>query len=195
MTHWIKIFVAASSALALVACSQVTPKPGDIAGELPEVVEAGSEQAAAVEAAAAAAAAEEEAARASALAAEEALKLHPLDDPSSPLAKRVIYFAFDSSTLNPEGLELIAAHAAYLADNPGVAVRLVGHADERGSREYNLGLGERRAQAVERLLLLGSVAATQLQMVSYGEESAVAFGHDEDSWWQNRRVEIVYLGR
>jgi peptidoglycan-associated lipoprotein len=76
----------------------------------------------------------------------------PLTDPASPLAKRVIYFAFDSSDVTPEGRDLIATHARYLAQNPEISVVLEGHADERGSREYNLALAERRAKAVERLL-------------------------------------------
>jgi len=195
MTHWMKLLLVAFSALTLAACSQVTPKSDDAAGEVADVVETADAQTEAEAAAQAAAEAEAEAARASALQAAEEPQMHPLDDPSSPLAKRVIYFNFDSSSVTPEGQELIEAHSVYLADNPTVAVRLEGHADERGSREYNLGLGERRAQAVERLLLLNSVSANQLQIVSYGEESAISFGHDEDSWWQNRRVELVYLGR
>lgn len=191
MTHWMKLLVVALSALTLAACSQVTPKSDDASSEMAEVVEAGGEQAMPEQTAAEMA----EAAQASGMQPVVEPQMHPLDDPSSPLAKRVIYFNFDSSSVTPEGQELIEAHAVYLADNPTVAVRLEGHADERGSREYNLGLGERRAQAVERLLLLNSVSANQLQIVSYGEESAISFGHDEDSWWQNRRVELVYLGR
>ena len=118
----------------------------------------------------------------------------PLTDPTSPLAKRVIYFAFDSSEVTPEGRELIASHARYLAQNPEISVVLEGHADERGSREYNLALGERRAKAVERLMTLQGVGVRQLQVISFGEERPVAFGHDESAWRLNRRVELLYSG-
>ncbi|WP_127477754.1 peptidoglycan-associated lipoprotein Pal [Sulfurivermis fontis] len=118
----------------------------------------------------------------------------PLTDPASPLAKRVIYFAFDSSEVTPEGRELIATHARYLAQNPEISVVLEGHADERGSREYNLALGERRAKAVERLMTLQGVGARQVQVISFGEERPVAFGHDESAWRLNRRVELLYSG-
>lgn len=118
----------------------------------------------------------------------------PLTDPASPLAKRVIYFAFDSSEVTSEGRELIASHARYLVQNPEISVVLEGHADERGSREYNLALGERRAKAVERLMTLQGVASNQLQVISFGEERPVAFGHDESAWRLNRRVELLYSG-
>lgn len=121
--------------------------------------------------------------------------LNPLDDPANILSNQVIYFDFDSSTVKPESMQLITAHAAYLAENPGLRVRLEGHADERGSREYNLGLGERRSQSVERLLVLNGAGGNQLETISFGEERPVALGHDENAWWQNRRVEIVYPAR
>jgi peptidoglycan-associated lipoprotein len=88
---------------------------------------------------------------------------------------------------------IVAAHARYLAANPTVRVRLEGHTDERGSREYNIGLGERRAQAVRRALLLQGATETQLSTVSYGAERPAAAGSNEAAWAQNRRVEIVYL--
>ena len=118
----------------------------------------------------------------------------PLTDPDSPLAKRVIYFAFDSSEVTTEGRDLIALHARYLSKNPEVSVVLEGHADERGSREYNLGLGERRAKAVERMMALQGVPTNQMQVISFGEERPVAFGHDESAWQLNRRVELLYSG-
>ncbi len=88
---------------------------------------------------------------------------------------------------------MLETHAHYLLDNPAVIVRLEGHADERGSREYNIGLGDRRAQAVRRVLLFQGVADNQVSTVSYGEERAVAMGHDEQAWARNRRVELVYI--
>jgi peptidoglycan-associated lipoprotein len=149
-----------------------------------------AQDAAAAEAAAAAAA---EAARLAAAADAAAVRIDPLDDPRGQLARRVIYFDFDRSDIKPEYLEVLAAHARYLVENPTVRVRLEGHADERGSREYNIGLGDRRAQAVRRILSFQGVASTQQTTVSYGEERPVADGHDEAAWTRNRRVELVYL--
>ena len=109
------------------------------------------------------------------------------------LAKRTVYFDFDSSEIKGDGTDIVAAHAKYLAANHATRVRLEGHTDERGSREYNIGLGERRAQAVRRALLLQGAADTQISTVSYGEERPAVAGHDESAWAKNRRVEIVYL--
>ena len=109
------------------------------------------------------------------------------------LAKRTVYFDFDSSEIKGEGTDIVAAHAKYLAANPGTRVRLEGHTDERGSREYNIGLGERRAQSVRRALLLQGAGEAQISTVSYGEERPAVPGHDEAAWAKNRRVEIVYL--
>jgi peptidoglycan-associated lipoprotein len=109
------------------------------------------------------------------------------------LATRVVYFEFDSSEVRGTGVEVVAAHARYLAANPATRVRLEGHTDERGSREYNIGLGERRAQAVRRALMLQGGLDGQISTVSYGEERPAAPGHDEEAWAKNRRVEIVYL--
>jgi peptidoglycan-associated lipoprotein len=104
----------------------------------------------------------------------------------------VIYFDFDRSEIRPDFNAMLAAHGQYLATNPNAQVRLEGHADERGSREYNIGLGERRAQAVRRILLLQGASASQLNTVSYGEERPAVFGSDEESYTLNRRVELVY---
>ena len=109
------------------------------------------------------------------------------------LAQRTIYFGFDSSELNPEGTVLISAHAHYLVAHANLHVRLEGNTDERGSREYNIGLGERRAQAVRRAMLLQGVAETQLSTVSYGAERPAVEGHDEAAWSKNRRVMINYV--
>lgn len=117
---------------------------------------------------------------------------HPLDDPASPLYQRVIYFDFDSSTISPRDKEALAAHAGYLVQHSEVVLTLEGHADERGSREYNIALGERRALAVRRVLEFNGVQRRQLSTVSYGEEKPVAFGHDDSAWRLNRRVEMVY---
>ena len=109
------------------------------------------------------------------------------------LANRIVYFDFDRSDIRADSQSVVAAHAAYLSKNPAQKVRLEGHADERGSREYNIGLGERRGQAVRRALLLQGVAETQLSTVSYGEERPAVAGSDEQAYAANRRVEIVYL--
>ena len=125
----------------------------------------------------------------------EGKMMDPLSDPSSPLATRVIYFDFDSSVIKAEFKDVIIAHGNYLAGHPEAAVVLEGHADERGTREYNIALGERRAKAVEKLLTVQGVAPNQIQVISFGEERPVALGHDESAWSLNRRVEILYSGR
>jgi peptidoglycan-associated lipoprotein len=109
------------------------------------------------------------------------------------LAKRTIYFDFDNSEIKGEATDIVAAHAKYLAAHSTARVRLEGNTDERGSREYNIGLGERRSQAVRRALLLQGASDAQLSTVSYGEERPASAGHDDTAWAKNRRVEIVYL--
>jgi peptidoglycan-associated lipoprotein len=109
------------------------------------------------------------------------------------LQNRTIFFEFDSSEIRSDYTAMISAHARYLASNPTVRVRLEGNTDERGSREYNIGLGERRAQSVKRALTLQGVAETQITTVSYGEERPAVTGHTEEAWARNRRVDIVYL--
>jgi peptidoglycan-associated lipoprotein len=109
------------------------------------------------------------------------------------LAQRIIYFGFDSSDISGEGMTLLTAHAHYLVSHPTMHVRLEGNTDERGSREYNIGLGERRAQAVRRAMLLQGVAEAQLSTVSYGAERPQVDGHDETAWAKNRRVVINYV--
>lgn len=108
--------------------------------------------------------------------------------------KRIIHFAYDRSDVRNEDRPILDAHAKYLSANPDVSVRLEGHADERGSREYNLALGERRALAVQRYLNILGVAADKMATHSYGEEYAIDAGHNEAAWQLNRRVEIIYTG-
>jgi peptidoglycan-associated lipoprotein len=116
----------------------------------------------------------------------------PLDNPDSPLSTRVIYFEYDSSDIRSEFRPVLRAHAEYLATNPDQALTLEGHADERGSREYNIALGERRADAVRRLMVAEGAAPTQLSVVSYGEERPASLGTSEEAMSLNRRVEILY---
>ena len=117
------------------------------------------------------------------------------DNPESLLSKRVIYFDFDKSTVRPEFRGIVGAHAAYTAAHGSARVTLEGHADERGTREYNLGLGERRGNAVSGLMSAQGSRGDQLTVVSYGEERPTCRVSDEDCWSQNRRVEIVYTAR
>jgi peptidoglycan-associated lipoprotein len=110
------------------------------------------------------------------------------------LQQRIIYFDFDSYEIPAQYRDIVAAHARRLATNGAMKVRLEGHTDERGSREYNIGLGERRAQAVRRALMLQGAGDGQLVTVSYGEERPSASGSDETAYAKNRRVEIIYGG-
>jgi peptidoglycan-associated lipoprotein len=117
------------------------------------------------------------------------------DNPESLLSKRVIYFEFDKSDVRPEYRRIVAAHSAYMASSSSARVTLEGHADERGTREYNLGLGERRGNAVKGLLSAGGARGSQQNVVSYGEERPTCRVSAEDCWMKNRRVEIVYTAR
>ncbi len=105
----------------------------------------------------------------------------------------VIYFDFDQSELRTEYADVLQGHAENLANDGRAQIRLEGHADERGSREYNIGLGERRSQSVRRLLLIQGASPGQISTVSFGEERPAAFGSDEEAYQLNRRVEIKYL--
>lgn len=113
-------------------------------------------------------------------------------DANDPLGKRVIYFDYNSAALTFEGDAIAQAHGQYLADHPNVFVTLEGHADERGTAEYNLALAEDRAKVVSQIFGVYGVAADRIQLVSYGEERPVALGHDDASYSLNRRVELVY---
>src|SRR5210317_1574406 len=117
------------------------------------------------------------------------------DNPESLLSKRVIYFDFDKSTVRPEYRGIVSAHAAYAAANSTARVTLEGHADERGTREYNLGLGERRGNSVTGLMSAQGTRGNQLTVVSYGEERPTCRVSDEECWSLNRRVEIVYTAK
>jgi len=118
-----------------------------------------------------------------------------LDNPDSTLSQREIYFEFDRSDVRAEYLPIIRAHADYLKANPSARMLLEGHADERGSREYNLGLGERRGQSVLDLMRAEGASSSQIEVVSYGEERPVCRQSSESCWERNRRVEIVYTAR
>ena len=115
-----------------------------------------------------------------------------LTDPASPLYYKVIYFGYDDAEIPPKYLDRLRAHADYLVRNPGVSLRLEGHTDERGTRGYNLALGERRANSVKSFLTAEGVFEEQITVVSYGEERPAELGHEEEVWSLNRRVELVY---
>ena len=108
------------------------------------------------------------------------------------LDQRIVYFEYDSSSLDDLARRIVEAHAQNSLQNPGVKLRLVGHADERGSREYNLALGDRRAASVNKMFQANGISSSRIYAISMGEEEPAALGHDEESWQMNRRVEIVY---
>jgi peptidoglycan-associated lipoprotein len=117
-----------------------------------------------------------------------------LRDPGNILSRRSVYFDFDSNLIKDEFRPLVTAHARYLQQNPGAKIRIEGHADERGSREYNIALGQRRSEAVKQMMQLLGARPDQIESVSFGEEKPKATGHDEASWAENRRGDIVYQG-
>lgn len=115
-----------------------------------------------------------------------------INDANSVLAARVIYFGYDSSKVTGDNVELVKHHGKYLSANANATIRLEGHTDERGTREYNVALADRRAQAVKRLLMFQGAASNQITVISYGEEKPASLGHTEASWQLNRRAELVY---
>lgn len=120
--------------------------------------------------------------------------LTELTDPKSILSKRSIYFDYDKYDIKPEFKELVSAHAKYLSSHKEAKVLIQGNTDERGSREYNLALGQKRADAVKKGLVLVGAKEEQVESVSLGEEKPKADGHDEAAWAQNRRGDILYGG-
>jgi peptidoglycan-associated lipoprotein len=121
--------------------------------------------------------------------------VHPLDDPRSALAKRSVYFDFDSSLPHDADRPVIEAHANYLATSRTAKVRIEGNCDERGGREYNVALGQRRAEAVLKSLQLMGARSAEMEATSYGKEKPVDPGHDEAAWAKNRRADLNYLAR
>lgn len=116
----------------------------------------------------------------------------PLNDPNSILAKRSVYFEFDRSNISDSDAAIVEAHGRYLVDHPSRTVRIEGNCDERGGREYNLALGQRRADAVRDRLKIQGVAASRIETVSFGKEKPRNPGHNEAAWAENRRADIVY---
>jgi peptidoglycan-associated lipoprotein len=118
----------------------------------------------------------------------------PLRDPASPLSQRSVYYDFDKYDVKDEYKPMIEAHAAYLRANRAVKMLIQGNTDERGSREYNIALGQRRAESVKRMLMLLGVAEEQAEAVSLGEEKPKELGHSEEAWARNRRSDMLYPG-
>ncbi len=183
MLRWGLIFVLIG---LLAACAQPTRDVSEAERQAAEVAAAEAE----AEAEAAERARREAEARG--LGVDRDLSVDPLDDPDSLLAERLVYFDFDRDAVRSEFIPMLEAHARYLSRNPDARLRLEGHTDERGTREYNLALGERRAQSVRRIMNLNGARDTQLEVISYGEEMPVAFTQTEEAWARNRRVELVY---
>ena len=121
--------------------------------------------------------------------------MEQLNRTDGELADRTIYFEYDSAKLTSESIAILETHGNFIAGNGEVKVRLEGHGDERGSREYNIALGERRANSVRQLMTFLGANSAQIRVVSYGEERPVVDDHDESAWAANRRVEIIYLNR
>lgn len=130
----------------------------------------------------------------SAPVAENKIEVNPLTDPNNILSKRSVYFDFDKYVVKAEYQNLIDAHAKYLVDHPNASITIQGNADDRGSREYNLALGQKRASAVKMALSIHGVPDKQIETISFGMEKPKAIGHDESAWSQNRRSDIVYQG-
>jgi len=119
---------------------------------------------------------------------------NPLRDPNSILSKRTVYFDYDSDAVRDEFRGMIEAHARYLQSNRNARITIQGNTDERGSREYNIALGQRRADAVRQLMRVLGATDQQIETVSFGEEKPHNPGHDESAWTENRRSDIVYQG-
>jgi peptidoglycan-associated lipoprotein len=119
---------------------------------------------------------------------------NPLKDPGNILSRRSIFFDYDSDLIKDEFKPVVSAHARYLQQNPGAKMKIEGNADDRGSREYNLALGQRRADAVRQMMQLLGTKSGQVETVSFGEEKPRCTTPDEGCWSQNRRGDIVYQG-
>ncbi|MEX1199315.1 MAG: peptidoglycan-associated lipoprotein Pal [Methylophaga sp.] len=188
----LKISALLLAALWLGACSSNTTKDGELAGDDVLVEDLGAETSGVN---GSGADGDDMGAEARVVVGEGSYSGDELNDPNSPLSNRVIYFDYDSASVRAEDQPILDAHAEYLGKNPNISVRLEGHTDERGSREYNLALGERRALSIRQLLMLQGASADQFRVTSFGEERPAVDGSGESAWAQNRRVEIVYTGR
>ena len=170
-------------AFALVSCGDATVKPdGDADDDASTSVNKDGAQVGAVDAGG----------RDAGQALAVSYHASAINDANSVLADRIVYFDFDSSKVSADYVEQVKHHGRYLSANSAVAIRLEGHSDERGTREYNIALADRRAQAVKRLLMFQGAADAQVTIISYGEEKPATLGHDDAAWSMNRRAELVY---
>jgi peptidoglycan-associated lipoprotein len=127
-------------------------------------------------------------------AGQQAVTANPLKDPNNILSKRSVYYDLDKSDVKAEYKPMVEAHSKYLTGNKGAKVTVQGNTDERGSREYNIALGQRRSEAVKQMMQLLGARPDQIETVSFGEEKPRATCHDESCWKENRRSDIVYQG-
>jgi peptidoglycan-associated lipoprotein len=165
-----KLLISIVLANLLVACASEKPKEPEAVAPAAPVVEA----------------------PAPAPAPAPVVMVDPLNDPTSILAKRSVYFPFDVSAVQEDDKPIVEAHGKYLSEHPDRKVRVEGNCDERGSNEYNLALGQRRAESVKKMMILSGAQASQIETVSYGEEKPVCTEHNEACWKQNRRSDIKY---
>ena len=176
-----KLFFAIAATLILAACSSQPPAPEQTAAGVedhtPSAVQNGGAQTQAVSP-----------------GTLDMNSLAALKDPRSILSKRSVYFDFDQFTIQDKYKPLLEAHARFLVAHPKMKILIQGNTDERGSREYNLALGQKRADAVKKMLLLLGVKDDQMESVSLGEEKPRNPGHDEAAWAENRRADILYAG-
>ena len=171
-------FITTALAFALAGCSSVNledPKPAPIVDATPGTAQAGTDPRAVAP-----------------VDAQAGRGLDPFNDPNNPLSKRSVYFDFDSFVVKSEYQPIVQTHGNYLGTNKQRRVTIEGHTDERGGREYNLALGQKRAEAVKQRLMLLGVSDTQVETVSFGEEKPRGTGSSEDAWAQNRRADINY---
>lgn len=172
LNHLTKLFTVGLLASAMVGCSSTPAKDGSLDNGMD------AESAPAVEVEVATPLAQNDA--------------DDLNEAKANLASMVVRFELDRSEVSAEFYRVISAHADYLNANSSAKVLVSGHCDERGSREYNLALGERRALAVKSALIATGVSSDRIDVVSFGEDSPVAMGHNESAWAQNRRAEFKY---
>ena len=179
-----KIILAALVAVALVGC-QTTPEPAPVEDKSASTAapDSGSTSGTSTTGA-----------NQGAVSGSTTGAANPLRDPNNILSKRNIFFEFDSFAVSDQYKPIVEAHARYLNANRNARIALQGHADERGSREYNIALGQKRADAVKRMMTLLGVQEMQIETVSFGKEKPKNLGHDEAAWAENRRVDIVYAG-
>ena len=191
-----QIFAAILLATSLAACTTTKKVEDDAAAQA--ATQAAADKAAAERAAAAAETAKANAASTSndlssqALADAQSAAAQKANDIAGQLGIKTFNFAYDSNTIADKDYPALKAHAFYLSKNPSARVRVEGNTDERGTREYNMALGERRAKAVAVFLTSNGAKANQLDVISYGEEKPVASGESEEAWAQNRRVDLDY---